>query len=73
MKPVENPFDFYICTKCQRICTAVEMQKALGINPSVGSPCPCGGHKFSPTNLPWWGWFLPRVWTFAVDRVRGVV
>ena len=66
------PYDFFLCQKCHRLCTAVEVAQTLGLNPPRRSPCACGGLKVSPTNLPWWGWLLPRVWTFAVARLRGV-
>jgi hypothetical protein len=63
--------DFWHCEKCGRLCTKLEMDGALGLTPRA-SACPCGGLKFSPTNLPWWGWVLPRVWIFALHRARGV-
>lgn len=65
------PFDFWKCEKCGRLCTALEMAKALGISPTA-SCCPCGSLKYSPMNLPTWGWCLPRVWRFAIQRLRGL-
>jgi hypothetical protein len=62
-------FDFYLCRKCRRLCTALEMAPALGQNPTR-TCCPCGGLSYIPTNLPLWGWLLPRVWTFAWHRWR---
>lgn len=64
-------FDFYRCigtSGCGRIVTGPEMVAGL----SSGCPCPCGGLKFSPINLPWYGWFIPRVWRFAIQRLRGL-
>lgn len=62
-------FDFHQCQRCRRIITKPEM---LTI-PANGSPCPCGGVRFSPINLPWWGWLIPRVLAFAWQRIRGRV
>jgi hypothetical protein len=65
-------FDFYKCagtTGCGRIITKPEMEKALA---TTGKPCPCGGQNFSPIDLPWYGWVLPRVWYFAYLRLRGL-
>lgn len=62
--------DFWKCFKCGRLCTGMEMGEALGPD-GTGSACPCGSTRFSPMNLPWWGWLLPRVWKFAVARIRG--
>jgi hypothetical protein len=64
-------FDFMRCQKCGRIATKLEIARALGTH-GTGQPCPCGAMKLQPTNLPWWGWLLPRVWVFAVARLRGL-
>lgn len=61
--------DFWTCMKCRRLCTGIEMMKALGIGGN-GTACPCGSQHYYPANLPWWGWFLPRVWVFAYRRIR---
>lgn len=65
-------FDFYRCITshggCGRIITRDEM--AAGFE--SGQPCPCGHLKFSPINLPWYGWLFPRVWKFAYFRLRGL-
>jgi hypothetical protein len=62
-------FDFMQCEKCGRVATKPEIVLALGPD-GTGQPCPCGGMKLRPVNLPWWGWLLPRVWVFAWQRVR---
>lgn len=64
------PFDFWKCQKCGRICTKLEMLAATGLEPD-DTCCPCGSLKYSPMNLPWWGWVLPRVWRLAGYRVLG--
>jgi len=61
-------FDFMRCEKCGRLVTKLEIARAL--ENGTGQPCPCGGMKLRPINLPWWGWLLPRVWVFAWQRVR---
>jgi hypothetical protein len=66
--PVEA--DFWFCYKCKRLCTGLEMAIALGPGGS-GFACPCGSQRYQPTDIPWWGWFLPRVWKFAYLRIRG--
>jgi hypothetical protein len=60
-------YDFYRCRQCQRLLTRPEVAARL----VDGSPCACGSLQVQPANLPWWGWFLPRVWTFAIARLRG--
>lgn len=62
-------FDFYRCERCRRLCTALEMAHALELA-GGGVCCPCGGKKYTPVNLPAYGWLLPRVWRFLVVRVR---
>jgi len=54
------------------LVTKLEVLAAVGPG-GTGQACPCGALKYSPTNLPWWGWFLPRVLVFAVKRLRGLV
>ena len=61
-------FDFMRCEKCGRLVTKPEIVRAL--ENGTGQPCPCGGMKLQPMNLPWWGWLLPRVWAFAWERIR---
>ena len=68
-KVVLPEFDFYRCvgeSGCRRIITAPEMAEGM----RTGAPCPCGGLRFAPSNLPWYGWFLPRVWKFGYLRLR---
>jgi hypothetical protein len=65
-------YDFLTCAKCGRLVTKLEVLAAVGPG-GTGQACPCGALKYSPTNLPWWGWFLPRVLVFAVKRLRGLV
>lgn len=62
-----NEFDFYRCGKCGRLATLPEMRAGL----PKGSICPCGSLKYSPCNPRWWQYFLPRVLTFAFQRLRG--
>jgi hypothetical protein len=65
------PYDFYRCGKCGRLVTQPEMQRAVGVG-GTGRACPCGSLRYSPINLPWWGLLLPRVWHFALARVRAL-
>lgn len=65
-------YDFMKCAKCGRLCTKPEIVVALGVG-GTGQACPCGSMRYQPTNLPWWGWLLPRVWQFAYWRLRGLV
>ena len=65
------PFDFFVCRRCHRLITALQMAKSMGVNPKRRSPCACGGLKLAPVNMSWYHWLLPRVWVFAVARLRG--
>jgi DNA-directed RNA polymerase subunit RPC12/RpoP len=65
-------YDFYVCGRCNRLITAPEISRALGVGPKNTYACTCGGRKIMPANLPWYGWLLPRVWTFAIARLRGL-
>lgn len=62
--------DFWRCYDCGRLCTGLEMKIALAPGGN-GAVCPCGSQRYRPANLPWYGWLLPRVWIFAVMRLRG--
>ena len=62
-------FDFYRCCKCNGLITKTEMSEALA---NGGKPCICGARKFSPTNPRLWEYFLPKVWSFAFLRIRGI-
>lgn len=62
--------DFWRCLKCGRMCTGLEMNRALGIE-GTGTACTCGAIRYSPVNFRWYWWLLPRVWKFAYLRVRG--
>lgn len=64
-----NTFDFYRCGKCNGLVTKPQIARALA---QTGEACSCGALKFSPTNPLWWEYFLPRVWSFAWLRIRGV-
>lgn len=67
----EATFDFYSCYKCGRLITRLEEADAFNPkSPRLGKICPCGSLKYRPCNLPWWGWLLPRVWKFALQRIR---
>lgn len=65
-------YDFMRCEKCGRVVTKPEVLRAIGDGTAAGTgkPCPCGGMKLTPIDLPWWGWLLPRVWVFAWQRIR---
>ncbi len=68
--PVPNyrdSYDFYKCAKCGRLITHPESLD----NTAKGSVCPCGGLKFSPINIRWFQYFLPRVIWFSLLRWRG--
>lgn len=66
---MKDDYDFYKCDKCGRLITLVEEKRAC----STGKICPCGSPRYRPANMSWWHWFLPRVWIFALLRIRGVV
>lgn len=64
-------YDFMRCSKCGRLITQIEMNRALrGIKD--GRACPCGSLKYAPCDMPWYAWCYPRVWTFAWTRVRQI-
>jgi len=65
-------YDFLACDRCGRLCTKLEAVAGLGIGGS-GHICPCGALRYRPANLPWYKWALPRVWVFALMRLRGRV
>ena len=70
----KDEYDFYTCYKCGRLITRVEEIMAfIPGTKNSGKICKCGSMRYRPSNLPWWGWFLPRVWYFAYLRIRGVV
>ena len=64
-----DSWDFYRCHECGYLITAIEMAVAINV---TGRPCPCGARMFSPANVRWYHWFLPRVLYFAYQRLRGV-
>lgn len=71
LTPSLPAYDFYRCigaSGCRRIITKPEMTVGF----ETGVPCRCGGLKFSPINLPWYGWFIPRILKFAIWRFRGM-
>lgn len=63
-------YDFMRCQKCGALVTKIQMETAIGAG-GTGQACACGSLKYQPTNLPWWGWLLPRVLAFAWKRLRG--
>jgi hypothetical protein len=66
-------YDFYRCGRCFGLITLPQMKWGCSEEGQLRI-CPCGGLKFSPTNPKWWEFlFLPRVWSFAVKRLRGLV
>jgi len=64
---IKSNYDFWRCHRCQRLVTKVEEHALM----ATGKFCPCGSDRAHPANLPWYGWFLPRVWVFAYLRLRG--
>lgn len=70
--PGPDHFDFYRCVRCGRLITLLE-EIAAHAGARQGAICPCGSRKYSPANLRWWQWGLPRAWRMAVARLRGVV
>ena len=64
-------YDFMRCAKCGRLCTKLEMERALGPE-GTGAACPCGSLKYQPTNLVWWEWVYPRVLVYAWTLVRAL-
>jgi DNA-directed RNA polymerase subunit RPC12/RpoP len=66
-------YDFYRCFKCGRLITKLEEKKAFDPeSKNKGEICPCGSARYSPCNLRWYHWFLPRVLNFAYLRYKGV-
>lgn len=74
-------YDFYRCRGCGRLITRLEMNLHLRgfeypegpTSRADGQPCPCGARRFSPCNVRWWHFLLPRVWRFLRMRRRGLV
>jgi DNA-directed RNA polymerase subunit RPC12/RpoP len=64
-------YDFYRCQKCNRLITALEERRAImATSDAESNVCPCGGRRYSPTNLTAFDWFKPRVLEFAYMRLR---
>ena len=61
---VREEYDFYRCEKCRRLCTKLEWDAAMGLH-GTGRVCPCGGIKFSPSNVTWRDYVLPQVIRYA--------
>ena len=65
-------FDFYKCQRCGKLIT--KLDEIASFTPGTkryGIVCKCGCRKYSPTNMEWYHWFLPRVWKFAAMRIMG--
>lgn len=62
--------DFWRCFGCKALITKIQMDKAF-LPSGNGIACKCGSNRFTPANLPWYGWFLPRVLKFAALRITG--
>jgi len=70
----ESDYDFYRCYECRKLITRIEEIKMFTCGTDeYGVVCKCGSRKYTPVNLPWWGWLLPKVWKFAFYRIRGMV
>jgi DNA-directed RNA polymerase subunit RPC12/RpoP len=66
-----SSYDFYRCFDCGRLISFVEERRAYDPKgKNYGRICPCGSRRYRPANLPWWGWFLPRVWVAAYVKLR---
>jgi len=77
MDQEKNDYDFYRCYGCRRLITKLDEQAAqrgeLGLRGEMlAIICPCGSTKYSPANMLWYHWLLPRVWKFAFLRARGL-
>jgi hypothetical protein len=69
----EEDFDFYRCYKCGRLITRIEEIRGFyNAEEKKCSICPCGSARYSPANLKWYNWLLPRVWVLAYYRIRGM-
>lgn len=62
--------DFWRCYNCKRLITKPEMDRALGVD-GTGIACPCQSSRYTPANVPWYGFLIPRVLRFGFDRLRG--
>lgn|GEM_PF-4903131 len=70
----ESDYDFYRCEKCGHLITRIDEIRAFTAGTKThGRICECGCRKYRPVNMPWWAWFLPKVWRFAWLRIRGIV
>ena len=58
-------YDFYVCKKCNRIVTHLQMQARM----QTGKVCPCGALKYSPTWPRPLQWLQPNILTLAVYRI----
>jgi hypothetical protein len=65
-----DEFDFYRCEKCHRICTKLEWDAAMGVQ-GTGRACPCGGVKFSPTDVTWREYAQPQIIRYARLSLSG--
>lgn len=69
----EPIYDFYRCNACHRLLTKLEEFETFDPTSSrFGQVCPCGYRRYSPTNMTWNEWLLPRVWKFAFVRILEV-
>jgi hypothetical protein len=66
----EPVYDFYRCVACHRLMTKLEEFRIFDPSSTrFGQPCPCGSRRYSPANLLWYEWLLPRVVKFALFRI----
>ena len=65
--PGPDSYDFYRCSKCNRLLTRPEELAAF----KTGKLCPCGSMRYEPCDMRWYHWLLPRVLKFVWERYHG--
>lgn len=61
-------YDFYRCRSCGRLLVGAGIEATLAAG--EGTFCPCGSKQIRPASAPWYVLCLPRVWPFAIARLR---